>query len=227
MQLVIVIPAHNEAQSIKHVIKSIPKSLPGIDKITTIVVDDHSADETRKIAEKVGARTFRHNLNLGAGGATLTGIEAAKRLNADIVVTLDADGQHDPADIADVIKPIVRHEVDFVLGSRLIEKSKAMPAYKKVGNFLLNLVTYLFFHIWVTDSQSGFKAFSKQALATIELSSNGYEFCSEVVGEVKRHRLRYLEVPITTIYSSYSKRKGQHPLNAINIFLGLLTRNIR
>ncbi len=227
MHLVVVIPAHNESRVIKDVIQSIPKTLKGIDKITPLVVDDYSQDSTKKKAEQAGAICLRQSINLGMGGTTLTGLEAAKRLGADIVVTMDGDGQHDGADMANLIKPLVKDEVDVVIGSRLIQKSEAMPKYKVLGNNLLNFVTFAFFGIWVSDSQSGYKAFTRKALDMMELSTTGYELCSEIIGEIKAKKLRYKEVPITTIYTDYSKSKGQAALNAINIVLGLLTRRIR
>lgn len=227
MHLAIIIPAYNEAKVIGSVIDSLPKSLPKITKITPLVIDDHSMDKTATVARVHGAKYIRHAMNLGAGGATITGLEAAKQMKADITITLDADGQHDPKDIARLIKPIIKKECDVVIGSRLLRKDGNMPHYKRFGNTLLNLVTYIFFQIWVTDSQSGFKAFSSNALDKIRLSSNGYEFCSEIIGEIKRNQLSYKEIPISTIYTSYSKSKGQPALNAINIFFGLLLRGLR
>lgn len=227
MHLIIVIPAYNEAQVIGSVIDSLPKTLKKITKVTPLVVDDHSRDETAKIARNHGAKCIIHQINLGAGGATITGFEAAKRMKADLIVTMDADGQHAAADLANIIRPITHKKYDVVIGSRLIRIGKDMPAYRLAGNWALNLITYLFFGIWVTDSQSGFKAFSRHAIDKIKLSTNGYEFCSEIIGQIKRHKLRYKEVPISTIYTKYSKMKGQSPLNAINIILNLLTRGIR
>lgn len=227
MHLVIIIPAYNEAKVIGNVIDSLPKKLPKITKITPLVIDDHSKDRTGRIARSHGARCIRHAMNLGAGGATITGLEAAKQLKADIAVTIDADGQHDPQDIAHLIEPITKKECEVVIGSRLLDTHGNMPRYKRFGNTLLNLVTYIFFRIWVTDSQSGFKAFSSKAIEKIRLSSNGYEFSSEIIGEIKRNQLTYKEVPISTIYTNYSKSKGQPALNAINIFFGLLLRGLR
>ncbi len=227
MHLAIVIPAYNEATVIGQVLDGLPKQLKKITKITPIVVDDFSKDNTYDVAKAHGAKTIRHPMNLGAGGATITGFELAKRLKADLIVTMDADGQHDPNDIEKIIRPIIQRHYDVVIGSRLKRQLAGMPRYKIVGNFLLNLVTFLFFAIWVTDSQSGFKAFSKRAIDTMRISSCGYEFCSEIIGEIKRHHLRYIEIPITVIYTKYSRKKGQHALNAINIFFGLLSRSFR
>lgn len=227
MHLVVIIPAYNEAAVIGDVLASLPTEISGIKRITRIVVDDNSSDNTHALAQANGAYCIRHELNLGAGGATLTGFEAAKKMRADIIVTMDGDGQHHPGDIARLVSPIVNREVDVVLGSRLKEVTKAMPWHKKIGNNALNIVTYVFFHIWVSDSQSGFKAFSRKALYAITISTSGYEFCSEIIGEIKRKNLRYREIPISTIYTDYSKRKGQLALNAVNIILGLALRKIR
>lgn len=222
MHLVVIIPAYNESRVIADVIAGLPKKLPGITKVTPLVIDDNSDDETKQQAKKAGARVVRHEINLGAGGATITGFEAAKELQADIVVTMDADGQHDPKDMEKLIKPIVKGEVDVVLGSRLLTVAKGMPFYKKIGNNLLNMVTYAFFRIWVSDSQSGYKAFSRAAIDKIHLSTTGYEFCSEICGQIKEKKLRYTEVPIRAIYTDYSRSKGQLALNAVNIVIGLI-----
>lgn len=227
MHLVIVIPAYNESKVIADVVRSLPKTLPSITQITPLVVDDNSSDATRKAALSSGARCIRHELNLGAGGATITGMEAAKQLDADIIVTMDADGQHNASDMYELIRPIIEQRADVVLGSRLLRSVGSMPIYKRVGNNLLNIVTFLFFRIWVSDSQSGYKAFSRHALSRIELKTSGYEFCSEIIGEIKGKRLRFREIPIQTIYTDYSRKKGQMALNAVNIVVGLLVSRIR
>lgn len=228
MHLVIIIPAYNEASVIGDLLSRLPRALSGITKITPIVVDDNSNDGTQGVVQASGVMCIRHQSNLGAGGATVTGFEAAKRLKADIVVTMDGDNQHDPDEIEVLIRPIVLGQADVVIGSRLKGAStKAMPVYKRLGNNALNIVTFAFFRIWVSDSQSGYKAFSREALKQIELRTTGYEFCSEICGEIKRKKLRLREVPIRTIYTDYSRKKGQLALNAVNIVLGLLLSKIR
>lgn len=227
MHLVVVIPAYNESRVIGEVLRSIPNTIPGITKITPIVVDDNSTDETKAVVESCGARCIRHEMNLGAGGATVTGLEAAKRLKADVVVTMDADGQHNGHEMIDLLQPILAGESEVVIGSRMKRTASDMPFYKVLGNNALNIITFVFFRIWVSDSQSGYKAFSRKALRVIKLRTVGYEFCSEIIGEIKQRNLRYREVPISTIYTDYSRAKGQLALNAVNIVLGLLLRNIR
>lgn len=225
MKLAIVIPAYNEEKIITTVIKKIPKKIPGISKIDIIVVDDGSKDKTAILAKKSGAKVFSHLVNQGVGAATITGFEAAKKIKADIVITLDADGQHDSKEITRLIKPILEKKADIVLGSRNFQVKK-MPLIKIIGNLVMSWLTFVLYNLWIRDSQSGFKAISKGALEQIKLISSGYEICSELVGEIKRLNLRYIEVPVKTIYTPYSKKRGQIALNGINILTRLITKAI-
>lgn len=217
MKLAIVIPAFNEEQSIKDVLLSLPKKIKGINKIISIVVDDGSEDQTYDIAKDFSTYTVNHMVNLGVGAATTTGIEVAKKLNADLVVTIDADGQHNPKDIEKILQPILNKKSDVVIGTRMLNV-KGMPLLKIFGNWTMNVMTLLIFHKWSTDSQSGMKAFNKKALSKMLFHSMGYEICSEIIGEVKRNKLKLKEIPIEVIYSDYSKMKGQSFINAVNIF---------
>jgi glycosyltransferase involved in cell wall biosynthesis len=227
MHLVIVLPAYNEGKVIGKVIATLPKQLPGINKVTPLVVDDNSKDNTSLKARRAGAACVRHHINMGAGGATVTGLAAARQLDPDIIVMMDSDGQHDPQDLPQMVKPIVDGASDIVLGSRMIKSNQEMPWVKTLGNRVMNIITYCFFGIWVTDSQSGYKALSRQTLEAIRLSTSGYEVHSEIIGEIKRLKLQFCEVSIKTIYTDYSKQKGQLSLNAINIIIGLLLRPLR
>lgn len=227
MHLAVVIPAYNEAKVLGDVLNRLPKRVYGVRKITAIVIDDNSSDDTSGVAKSCGAMCVRHQMNLGAGGATITGFEAAKQINADIIVTMDGDAQHDPEEIKDLIRPILKGEADVVLGSRLMTTAGNMSHFKRFGNNLMNVITFAFFRIWVTDSQSGYKAFSRRAVEKLELRTSGYEFCSEIIGEIKRHRMVCREIPISTIYTDYSKAKGQLAINGVNIILGLALRKLR
>jgi hypothetical protein len=121
----------------------------------------------------------------------------------------------------------VHEGYDFVIGSRLVD-SEGMPFYKLVGNNLLNIITFVFYQIWVSDSQSGFKAFSSVGIDKCRLIKNvGYEFCSELIGKAREERLKICEVPIRAIYTDYSKRKGQHYLNGFNVIIRLTLSKIR
>ncbi len=205
MNIYIVVPAFNEGNIIQEVIREIQKA--GYEKI--IVVDDGSSDDTFSKAQALLPSTvFRHKINRGKGAATKTGIEAAKILGADIVVTLDGDGQHNPLDIKKLTAPIEFENFDVVLGTRLLNP-KGMPFHKILANKIGNFFTWFFYGLWVTDSQSGFRAYSRRAVEIIDTRSDRYEYESEVIYEIKKHKLKYIEVPITVRYTEYSMGKVQ------------------
>ncbi len=201
-KIFIVIPAFNEAKMIRKVIKHVKKA--GFENI--IVVDDGSYDQTQAKALDEGVYAIKHLINRGKGAATQTGFDAAKALDADIVVTIDADGQHDPKEISLMIEPILKEEVDITLGSRLIN-SKNLPFTKRIANRIGNLITYAFYGIYVTDSQSGFRAYNKKAMQLINTTFDRYEFESEVLAEINKHKLTYKEVPINVRYTLYSQNR--------------------
>ncbi len=221
MKLAIIIPAYNEEKTIGKVLELIPKKILGIDEIFTIVVDDGSTDATYFRSKEKSSHTIRHSVNLGVGAATITGIEMAKKFGMHMVATLDGDGQHNPLDLPKLIKPIIDKKADVVIGSRMFNV-EGMPPIKIFGNWIMNFITLIVFRRWVTDSQSGMKALSEKALKSMKLHSRGYEICSEIIGDAKEKRLKLIEVPIETIYSEYSKIKGQNILNAVNIFTRIL-----
>jgi len=201
----IVIAAYNESRVIQDVIKEIQGA--GYDNI--IVVDDGSSDETyQKISCIEKTIPLKHKINRGKGAATKTGIEAAKLLGADIIVTMDGDGQHDPSDIRVLIKPLLDENYDVSLGTRLLNP-KGMPWYKIIQNKIGNAITWYLFGLWVTDSQSGFRAYSKKAAQAINTTGDRYEYDSEVIREIYKNKLRYTETPIQVRYTEYSMGKIQ------------------
>jgi glycosyltransferase involved in cell wall biosynthesis len=211
----IVLPAFNEAAVIESVIHEIRHA--GYSRI--IVVDDGSRDDTHERAAALeGIIALRHRLNRGKGAATKTGIEAAKALGADIIVTMDADGQHDPTDVARLIEPIERAHCDVVLGSRLMDP-RGMPWHKILANHIGNALTWYLYGLWVTDSQSGFRAYSKHAAERINTRTDRYEYDSEVIREIYLRKLKYKEVPIQVRYTDYSMGK----LHKQNLWNGLKT----
>jgi len=219
----IVIPAYHEETVIQSVIREISES--GFENI--IVIDDGSDDNTFEKAQNVGAIAIRHRMNRGKGAATRTGIEAAKLLDADIVVTMDGDGQHDPNDIHRLVQPIINGHCHVSLGTRL-KNTKGMPLYKIIGNYIGNFFTWYLYGLWVSDSQSGFRAYSRHAIDVIDTRTDRYEYDSEVIREIRMHRLKFREIPITVRYTSYSETKQyrQNFLNGLKTVYKMLLRII-
>jgi UDP-N-acetylglucosamine---dolichyl-phosphate N-acetylglucosaminyltransferase len=209
-KIFIVIPAFNEELIIREVVNDIRKK--GYSRI--IIVDDGSQDNTFEEAQSAGVIALRHKINRGKGAATKTGIEAAKLLEADVIVTMDGDGQHDPKDITKLINPIILGKKDVVLGTRL-KNPEGMPFYKIVQNYIANALTWYLFGLWVSDSQSGFRAYSKKAADLIDTKYDRYEYDSEIVREIYINKLKYQEIPIKVRYTKYSMGK-EHKQNWIN-----------
>lgn len=211
-KIFVVVPAYNEETVIASVIHEIRNA--GYSNI--VIVDDGSKDQTQNIARQAGAIALKHRINRGKGAATKTGIEAAKLLGADIIITMDGDGQHDPHDIKNLINPIQKNHCDVVLGSRLINP-KGMPGYKILHNKIGNVLVWYLYGLYVTDSQSGFRAYSRHAAEVINTKTDRYEYDSEVIREIYKYQLKYQEIPIQVRYTDYSMGKihKQSLLNGI------------
>ncbi len=203
MRLVVVVPAYNEEKTVGQVVRALK---PAADLV--LVVDDGSTDGTAAAARAAGAEIISHFLNRGLGAALGTGIAAAVLAGADIVVTFDADGQHRVADIPRLIEPIRSGRADAVLGCRTAERGR-MPASRRLANWIGNALTFVLFGLWVRDSQSGLRAFSRRAAEELEIKTDRMEVSSEIVHEIKRHAWRLAEVPIVPVYTEYSLSKGQ------------------
>jgi glycosyltransferase involved in cell wall biosynthesis len=221
----VVMPAHNEAGAIGSVLSGLPSHIHSM-TVVPIVVDDGSTDATASVAKHHGALVLRHLTNLGAGAATITGLRAAQALGADVIVTMDSDGQHDPAETESLVQALFDGPFDVVIGSRILTRA-GMPLTRIAANLLMNAMTFVVYGKIVSDSQSGFKVFSREALDAIDLRCGGYEICSEIIGEIYRNKLRYKSVPIRAVYTDYSRAKGQHFLNGVNLLLGLFMRLMR
>ena len=216
MKTSIVIPAYNEEKTIAKVIHNVRKYWQNI-----IVIDDGSSDSTFDLASGLGVHVYRHIINRGLGGALGTGIVAALRHEADIIVTFDADGQHQAEDITRLIKPIEEGQADVVIGTRTSDK-KGMPMTRQLANTMGNLVTRILFGLWVSDSQSGLRAFSARAAEKMQIRANRMEVSSEIIQEIKKHDLRLKEIPIKSIYTEYSLSKGQGFMTGLKTLMKLV-----
>ncbi len=223
MTIIIVIPCFNEASKIAETVA--PLAAAGY---TVVVVDDGSTDGTAEVLGKLPVIHLRHAVNMGAGAATETGLEWARRASADIVVTLDADGQHDWRQIPDMIRPIQEGRADIVFGSRFLrpEDVAQIPAARRRLLRLAIGFGALTSGLRLSDTHNGFRALSRKALEEIRLRQPGYAFCSEILEETARLKLRCVEVPVTVRYTEYSRRKGQSAWNAVNIMIDLLLRKV-
>ena len=223
----VVIPAYNEAPVIKDVIENAQKVFKTSKdcKIDIVLINDGSSDETSNNAKKTGVKVIDHVLNSGAGGATLTGLSYARQNNYDTVATMDADGQHSPNDVLNGIKYLAKNKQDLVIGSRLIN-SDGMSKTKVLGNKGLSFITKMLFGVNVTDSQSGLRVYSKNAIENLDWKSTGYEFCSEMIWRANQANMKISEYPIEAIYTDYSISKGQNNWNAINIVKQLFKQRL-
>lgn len=222
----IAIPAFNENKTIREVIRKVPKKFAFVESVKIVVIDDGSTDDTATVAKYKKVRIVKHLINRGLGAALKTAFIIARQLNADILVTIDADGQHDPKDIRRLIKPIIKRKADVVIGSRLL-RYRQMPIDRKAVNYLANIVTFLLTGVSTSDSQSGLRAFNKNAIKKINLITQRMEVSSEIFNEIKKNKLSIKEVGIKPIYTQYSLNKGQSIMNAPNVLLKLFIRLFR
>tara|TARA_B100000029_G_scaffold147907_1_gene143100 strand:+ start:1492 stop:2373 length:882 start_codon:yes stop_codon:yes gene_type:complete len=196
LKVTIGIPAFNEEKNIAKIIMSLKKITDSI-----IVCDDGSTDMTSEISSGLGVTVVKHKKNLGYGAAIKTIFEKSKDLQSDILVTFDADGQHRIEDIKIVTEPIIKEKVDVVIGSRFLDvKSEDMPNYRKMGIKLITKVTNLSIKEKLTDSQSGFRAYSKRALEEISLTDEGMGISTEILIKASKLDLGMAEVPIVVSY---------------------------
>ena len=196
MGIIVGIPAFNEEKNIAVLIVQLKKIA---DKI--IVCNDGSTDLTSKIAEGLGATVINHEKNLGYGAAIRSIFLKSKELDGDILVTFDADGQHKIEDINRVISPIINEESDLVIGSRFLDKSeKEVPQYRKVGIKIITKITNVTIKKQLTDSQSGFRAYSKKVLNELNPSELGMGISTEILIKASAKNFRISEVPIKITY---------------------------
>ena len=196
MKIIVGIPAFNEEKNIAVLITQLKKIA---DKI--IVCNDGSTDLTSEIAEELGATVINHEKNLGYGAAIRSIFLKSKDLNGDILVTFDADGQHRIEDINRVINPIINGESDLVIGSRFLDESaKEVPRYRKAGIKLITKITNATIKKQLTDSQSGFRAYSKKVLNELNPSELGMGISTEILIKASAKNFRISEVPIKIVY---------------------------
>jgi len=216
MKKIACIPVFNEEKVIEDVIK---KTSEFVDQI--IVCDDGSSDNTSKIARDAGAYVITHDKNLGKGAAMKTLFSHVKKTDAEIIVTIDGDGQFLPEEIPKLTAPIAKGSADIVIGYRFDDKDK-MPSYRKMGNKFLDKVTNLASELPFRDTQGGFRTYSKKAIDSIFFNSNGFGVDAEILVDASKKGLIISEEKVTVIYNTGEKTSTKNPISHTSEVLGSL-----
>ena len=211
-KIFVIIPGLNEEKHIGDVILRVKRQ--GFRNI--IFVDDGSKDNSSSVAKKSGAVVLRHVVNLGKGAAAKTGCDYALKCGAKILVLMDADGQHRPEDIPRLIAALTNN--DIVFGYRHLNRN--MPLMMRVGNRTINTTSRIINGLDLRDTQSGFRCMTSDAYKKVRWQSSNYSMESEMIANVARHKLRYTEIPIDTIY--HDNFKGTTVADGIKVFINIL-----
>lgn len=217
----VILPAFNEATQLAAVVDEIRR----LGYSGTVIVNDGSADGTDEVARQLKVSCVTHPVNLGAGAAVQTGLELARREGWQYVVIMDADGQHDPGDIARLREVMEKENCDIVVGSRFLKRGSEVPRLRILYNFLANVLTNIFTHRNYTDSQSGLRLLNRKAIERINLEINGFGFCSEMLIKAESAGLLVRETPTSVRYTSYSMSKGQDFHMGLNTAFHFLWNN--
>jgi hypothetical protein len=192
----VVIPAYNEADTIEPVVTSLPSTVCGY-SVHAVVVSDGSDDGTRRVAERIGCTVVEHPINQGQGGALKTGFQIARRNDADVVVTMDADGQHPVSQLSDIVRPITENEADYVIGSRYLgEDESNNPVSRELGIRTFTGLINLMANADITDCTNGYRAIRGSQLAELTLTEERFS-APELIIEAQKNGLRITEVPVT------------------------------
>lgn len=220
----IIIPAYNEETRVRPVITKIAKL-----GYNMVIINDGSSDNTLEILKDVKKQfpsqvhIYSHAINRGVGLAMQTGFEAVLKYNPKYIVNIDADGQHDVNDIEKVLEPLVSGRVDAVIGARPLED---MPLTKNFANTVMNILTRMFYKANVSDSQTGFRALTIDALNKISINAHGYLISSEFIREIHDNKISFEEVEIKTIYNPETQHKGTNFKVGIKIMLTMIKHRL-
>ena len=216
----VLIPVYNEEKIIEETINNLKVYFDNI-----LIINDGSTDKTHAILENLDVIKINHPINLGQGAAIKTGIEyILKFTSADAVVTFDADGQHSVDDAISFAKKIDTIEEEIIFGSRFLGFEKNIPFFKRLLLKTAIYFTNVIYSIKMTDTHNGLKAIKRSCLEKLELNISGYGFETEIIMNISKKKILFIEEPTNVIYTEYSLSKGQSIFNAIKIFEELLLR---
>jgi glycosyltransferase involved in cell wall biosynthesis len=216
MRVVVGIPAFNEERSIA---KVLIRAIEHADQV--LVVDDGSVDDTALIAKSLGATVLKHEKNLGKGAAVRDCFDWAKKTGADILVTVDGDGQHDPSDIPKLVETLQSTGADVVIGSRT-SRPADMPRFRWLGERALDLATQVKVGERIVDAQSGFRAYSRKAIENLVAAEYGMGVDSEVIMRAHRSGMRIVEVPVTATYAELETSSHNPVMHALDVVFSLV-----
>ncbi|PRX47916.1 glycosyltransferase involved in cell wall biosynthesis [Prauserella shujinwangii] len=217
----VVIPVYNEERVIADVVEHVRETFPNV-----VCVDDGSADQSAARIAGTRAHLVRHPINLGQGAALQTGLSyALARPGAKYFVTFDADGQHRPEDAERMVEVARSGEADAVLGSRFLEQAQSVPWLKRAVLRLVVAMSPTARKMQLTDAHNGLRVFSRRVAERLHISMNGMAHASEIVSFLAKSDFRVEEVPVTILYTDYSKTKGQSLVNGVNILFDLSLRD--
>ncbi|GAB3500792.1 glycosyltransferase family 2 protein [Spirosoma knui] len=211
----ILIPSFNEGKVIRQTIRSLGE------QYSIVLIDDASTDDTAGAVRDLPIYYLRHDINLGQGAALQTGMDFALQQGADVVVHFDADGQHNAADIDRFITILETQKVDVVLGSRFMRQEDllAIPRLRRLLLRIARIINGLLTGLWLSDAHNGFRVMNRQALRVIQLKENRMAHATEILMQIRRQQLRYIEYPTHIVYTEYSQVKGQRWQGAIDILI--------
>lgn len=219
----IIIPAYNEATTIINVIEEVTRQFSNV-----VVVDDGSSDNTSELAAKSGlVHVLRHMFNLGQGAALQTGIIYALEKGADFIVTFDADGQHDINDVHLLISELDRSGVEVALGSRFLGDAIGMSRRRRILLKAAIFFTYFTTGLKLTDAHNGLRLLTRTAAKKINLTRNRMAHASELIEIIAFSKISFIEVPVTILYTDYSRQKGQRVFDAFSILFDLFVKRER
>ncbi len=218
----IVVPAYNESSILQLVVQQLLAN-----GYTPIVVDDGSAKTLKPFVPTGSAFFIRHKVNLGQGAALQTGISFAIAKNATYIVTFDADGQHDATNINELLQTLIENKADIVLGSRFMTGSvHNMPGKRKRLLKLARYINYFFSGLLLTDAHNGLRIMTNGAAKQIQLRENRMAHATEILSQIKKNKLKYIEAPATVLYTEYSRQKGQTVWSSFRIFFDILLNKV-
>ncbi len=210
------IPAYNEESHIEKLVQSAKKHVDSV-----IVCDDGSTDNTAKIAKNAGAIVISHKQNQGYGASIISLFEYARDNNAEIMITLDGDGQHNPDQIPLLLNTITQHNVDVVIGSRFLNQNTEAPGYRQRGIKIITSAANYGADLKVSDSQSGFRAYSKNAIDAIHPTEEGMSVSTEILLKISNKGLSLAEIPITISYEGDTSK--HNPLShGVSVFVNTI-----